>query len=87
MGEFSLFETKRRLKWDDVGIVRVYIYMRVSINGGTPIVGVFISWKILLKLYDLGVPPFMETHVYIYTYVYIYTIIHIYIYTYIYIHI
>jgi hypothetical protein len=49
MGEFSLFETKRRLKWDDVGIVRVYIYMRVSINGGTPIAGWFISWKILLK--------------------------------------
>jgi len=62
MGEFSLFETKRRLKWDDVGIVRVYIYMRVSINGGTPIAG----WFMLenpTNMDDLGVPPFQETSV------------------------
>ena len=30
-------------------IHNVYIYMGVSINGGTPIVGWFISWKIRLK--------------------------------------
>ena len=97
MGEFSLFETKRRLKWDDVGIVRVYIYEGFYKRGYPN------SWMVYfmenpIKIYDLGIPPFMETHMYIYIpiyicvyiqlYIYIYTYnISSYIHTYIYIHI
>jgi len=32
-------------------------HVGVSINGGSPIAGWFISWKIPLKWIDLGVPP------------------------------
>jgi hypothetical protein len=40
--------------------------MGVSQNGGTPIAGWFISWKIHenpIKTDDLGVPPFQETSI------------------------
>jgi hypothetical protein len=37
--------------------------MGFSKNGGSPIPGRFISWKILLKMDDSGVPPFQETSI------------------------
>ena len=43
-----------------------FLDMGVSINGGTPIAGGFISWKILwklLKINGLGVPLFQETSI------------------------
>ena len=47
------------------------IYMGVSINVSTPIAGWFIVENII-KMDDLGVPPFQETSIYIYIYIYIY---------------
>ena len=43
-----------------IGIFQIYRYMEVSRNGGIQN-GWLISWKILLKLEDLGVPLFQET--------------------------
>jgi hypothetical protein len=38
---------------------------RVSIKGDTPIAGWFISWTILFKLDDLGVPRFFSGNLHI----------------------
>ena len=50
--------------------------------------GWFISWQILLKGWELGVPLFIlgTPHIYIYVYIYMYIYIYVYIYMYIYIY-
>jgi len=44
-----------------------HVYMKVSINGGTPIAGWF-TVENLIKMDDLGIPLFQEPpYIYIYT--------------------
>ena len=45
---------------------KIYVYMGVSINVGTPIAGCFFFLEIPLKIDDLGVPIFQETSIYVY---------------------
>ena len=52
--EFSRIQSSKPLNFES--------YLRVSINGGTPIAGWFISWTIPLKLgWWLGYPHFRKT--------------------------
>ena len=52
---------------------RIYIYMEVSTNRGTPIAGWSIRHKNPIYMDDLGVYLFQETTIIIYIYIHIYT--------------
>ena len=53
--------------------IYIYIYTWVSINGGTPKSYNFNRIFHEINTPAIGVPPFMETLIYIYIYIYIYT--------------